>query len=192
MRKSLKKNNISKVRTVVLDTSAFIAGFDPFSSKRYNVTVPNVKEEIKRDSILLLRFEVAIETGKIEVKTPFEKYKIKVENVANKMGDLHLLSETDLDVLAVALELEIEGFKPQIVTDDYSIQNVASKMKIEFIPLTTGGIHKIFEWIRYCPACYKNFVSNYKLVSCSICGTKLKRKPKRKITPGKANEKKKN
>ncbi len=192
MRKFLKKNNISNVRTVVLDTSAFIAGFDPFSSKRYNVTVPNVKEEIKRDSILLLRFEVAIETGKIEVKTPFEKYKIKVENVANKMGDLHLLSETDLDVLAVALELEIEGFKPQIVTDDYSIQNVASKMKIEFIPLTTGGIHKIFEWIRYCPACYKNFASNYKLVSCSICGTKLKRKPKRKITPGKANEKKKN
>jgi len=191
MRKSLKKNNVSDVCTVVLDTSAFIAGFDPFSSKRYNVTVPKVKEEIKRNSILLLRFEVAIETGKIEVKTPVKKHKIKVKNIADKMGDLHLLSETDLDILAVALELEIDGFKPQIVTDDYSIQNVASQMKIEFIPLTTRGIHKIFEWIRYCPACYKKFLSNYKLVSCSICGTKLKRKPKSKINQGKAGEKKK-
>ena len=187
----MKNNNVSDVCTVVLDTSAFIAGFDPFSSKRYNVTVPKVKEEIKRNSILLLRFEVAIDTGKIEVKPPFEKYKTKVKNIADKMGELHLLSETDLDVLAVALELEIDGFKPQIVTDDYSIQNVASQMKIEFIPLTTKGIHKILEWIRYCPGCYKKFLSNYKLVSCSICGTKLKRKPKRKINHGKTSEKKK-
>ena len=171
------------INTVVLDTSAFIAGYDPFSSKRRNITVPKVKDEIKRNSILLLRFEMAIENGKIQLKTPLEKHKMKVKAVANKMGDLHLLSKTDLDVLAVASELQIEGLKPKIVTDDYSIQNVASKMKIEFIPLTTGGINQIFEWIRYCPACYKKFLSNYKMASCSICGTKLKRKPKRKTTP---------
>lgn len=186
---NLINNEDKEINTVVLDTSAFIAGYDPFSSKRRNITVPKVKDEIKRKSILLLRFEMAIENGKIQLKNPLEKHKTKVKYIANKMGDLHLLSETDLDVLAIALELQIDGFKPKIVTDDYSIQNVASQMKIEFIPLTTRGIRKIFKWIRYCPACYKEFLSNYKVSSCSICGTKLKRKPKRN-NPKKPNEKK--
>lgn len=177
----LINNEDKEINTVVLDTSAFIAGYDPFSSKRRNITVPKVKGEIKRNSILLLRFEMAIENGKIQLKNPLEKHKTKVKNIANKMGDLHLLSETDLDVLAIALELQTDGLKPKIVTDDYSIQNVASQMKIEFISLTTGGIRKIFKWIRYCPACYKEFLSNYKVSSCSICGTKLKRKPKKTI-----------
>lgn len=186
----LINNEDKEINTVVLDTSAFIAGYDPFSSKRRNITVPKVKDEIKRNSILLLRFEMAIENGKIQLKNPLEKHKTKVKNIANKMGDLHLLSETDLDVLAIALELQTDGFKPKIVTDDYSIQNVASQMKIEFISLTTGGIHKIFKWIRYCPGCYKEFLSNYKVSSCSICGTKLKRKPKRKTIHEKTSEKK--
>ena len=177
--KNLINNEDKEINTVVLDTSAFIAGYDPFSSKRRNITVPKVKGEIKRNSILLLRFEMAIENGKIQLKNPLEKHKAEVKKIANKMGDLHLLSETDLDVLAIALELQKDGFKAKIVTDDYSIQNVASQMKIEFISLTTGGIRKIFKWIRYCPACYKEFLSNYKVSSCSICGTKLKRKPKK-------------
>jgi UPF0271 protein len=123
---------------------------------------------------------MAIEKGKIEVKTPIEKYKIKAKETANKMGDSYLLSETDLDLLAIALELKIKGLKPKIITDDYSMQNVASQMKIEFIPLATSGIRRVFKWIRYCPACYKKYLSTYNSTNCFICGTKLKRKPKRK------------
>lgn len=127
-----------------------------------------------------MRLELAIENGKIEVKTPAEKYKMKTKNMANRLGDSYLLSETDLDLLAVALELKTEGLNPKIVTDDYSMQNVASQMKIVFIPMATIGINRLLKWIRYCPACYKRYRSNYKLSTCSICGTKLKRKPERK------------
>jgi UPF0271 protein len=143
--------------------------------------VPKVKEEIKSNSILWLRFELAMENGKIEIKTPIEKYKIRIKETANKIGDSYLLSEADLDLLAIALELKAKGIKPKIVTDDYSIQNVASQMKIEFIPLATRGIQRVFEWIRYCPACYKKYLSNFNSTNCSVCGTKLKRKPKKKI-----------
>ncbi len=37
---------------MVLDTSAFLAGFDPFSLSEEQVTVPSVEEEIIRNSII--------------------------------------------------------------------------------------------------------------------------------------------
>jgi UPF0271 protein len=130
---------------------------------------------------------MAIENGKIEVKTPIEEYKTKIKKIANKIGDSYLLSEADLDLLAIALELKTNGVKPKIVTDDYSMQNVASQMKIEFIPLATRGIRRVFKWIRYCPACYKKYLSNFNSTNCSVCGTKLKRKPKKKTGTKKVN-----
>ena len=165
---------------IVLDTSAFIAGYDPFSSKERGIIVSKVQEEIKINSIVSIRLELAIENGIIEVKIPLEEYKMKTIEIANMLGDSHVLSQTDLDLLAIALELKSEGLKPKIVTDDYSMQNVANQMKIDFIPLATMGINHLLKWIRYCPACFKKYSNNYKSKICSICGTKLKRKPERK------------
>lgn len=130
--------------------------------------------------MLSIRLELAIENGKIEVKIPLEEYKMKTIEIANRLGDSHVLSQTDLDLLALALELKSEGLKPIIVTDDYSMQNVSNQMKIDFVPLATLGINHLLKWIRYCPACYKKYNNNFKLKICLICGTKLKRKPERK------------
>jgi rRNA maturation endonuclease Nob1 len=67
-----------------------------------------------------------------------------------------------------------------IATDDYSIQNVANQMGIEFASLATFGIRFRLQWIRYCPACHKKYPANYKFRKCEVCGTELKRKPLRK------------
>ena len=58
---------------VVLDTSAFLAGFDPFSLSAEQVTVPKVEEEILRNSMVKMRFETAIESGKLRVKAPTQR-----------------------------------------------------------------------------------------------------------------------
>ena len=126
-----------------------------------------------------LRLELAIESKKITVRTPLKEFKIKTTDIAKMLGDSHLLSEADLELLALALELKKTGFNPKVVTDDYSIQNVAKQMKIDFIPVTTIGIKRVLKWSRYCPACYKKYNSKYKLNKCSICGNILKRKPKK-------------
>ena len=164
---------------IVLDTSAFVAGFDPFALGVEQVTVPKVEEEIRRNSIVKMRLEVAIESGKLKVKTPTQEFSFKAEASANKVGDSFKLSETDKQLLALALELKASGYTPQIVTDDYSIQNVAAKMGIEFLSLATFGIKRLLEWIRYCPACHKEYSADCKFKECQICGTELKRKPKR-------------
>ncbi|HLE75004.1 MAG TPA: ribonuclease VapC [Candidatus Bathyarchaeia archaeon] len=164
---------------MVLDTSAFLVGFDPFSISEEQATVPKVREEIKTNSMTWVRFKTAVENGKLKVKAPSEEFLNRVKASAITVGDSFFLSETDMQILALALELKAAGYSPQIVTDDYSIQNVAAQMGIEFVALATFGIRRLLEWVRYCPACHREYPANYGSTKCAICGTKLKRKPRK-------------
>jgi UPF0271 protein len=175
------QTNTQQKRIIVLDTSAFLAGFDPFSLSAEQVTVPMVEEEIKRKSMNMLRFTTAIENGKLKVKSPAKEFLISIRKQSSKVGDSFKLSETDNQLLALALELKSEGCIPQIVTDDYSIQNVATQQGIEFLAVATVGIKRLLQWIKYCPACYREYPSTSSNRECTICGTVLKRKPRRTI-----------
>lgn len=164
-------------RAIVIDTSALIAGFDPLSINEELYTVPNVRGEITEDTMSGVRFKTAIESGKVKIKTPEKTFAEKARVFASAVGNSFFLSETDLQVLALALELKTGGYSPLIATDDYSIQNVASEMNVEFAPLSTFGIRRRLRWIRYCPACHRKYPANYKSLRCQVCGTRVKRKP---------------
>lgn len=166
-------------RVVVLDTSAFIAGYDPFASLEEKVTVPAVEAEIRRNCMVKMRFEMAVESGKVKVRSPSPQFMDAAKDSACKAGDAYKLSEADMQLLALALQLKEEGYLTQLVTDDYSIQNVAKQLGIEFSARTTYGIKRLLEWVRYCSACYKEYPADSKIKECKVCGTKLKRKPKR-------------
>ena len=162
---------------IVLDTSAFLTGFDPFSISEEQYTVPAVKEEIRESSMAWVRFKTAVENGKLKVRTPGKIFADKAKSSATFVGDAFFLSEADLQVLALALELKMRGYSPLVATDDYSMQNVADQMGIGFTSLATFGIRFRLQWIRYCPACHKKYPSDYKSRRCEVCGTELKRKP---------------
>lgn len=161
----------------MLDTSAFVAGFDPFSLSEEPYTVPAVRNEIRESSMAWVRFKMAVESGKLKVKTPKNTFVDKVKESAIFVGDAFFLSEADTQVLALALELKTYGHSPLIITDDYSIQNVANQVGIEFTSLATFGIRFRLQWVRYCPACHKKYPAEYKSKKCEVCGTQLKRKP---------------
>ncbi len=169
-------------RVIVLDTSAFLAGFDPFSIGEEQYTIPMVKDEIMKGSMSWVRFKTAVESGKLKVKTPDETFLDEVKKSAKIIGDAFFLSETDFQILALALELKMHGYSPLIATDDYSIQNVADQLSIEFASLATFGIRFRLQWIRYCPACHRRYPADYKSRKCEVCGTELKRKPLKKKT----------
>lgn len=168
------------MKVLVLDTSAFIAGFDPLTVPEEQYTVPEVRNELVVESMTLMRFNTAIESGKMTVKHPKDACFQEIKEAAKNAGDLRYLSEADLQVLALALELKGSGYSPLIVTDDYSIQNVANKIGVEFTSLMTFGIKFRFKWILYCPACYRKYPQEHKSTVCEVCGTELKRKPKKK------------
>jgi UPF0271 protein len=146
-------------------------------------TVPAVKEEITENSTLGFRLKTAEESGKVKIESPDKTYLEKAKHSASEVGDLFFLSETDLQVLALALELKSRGWTPLIATDDYSIQNVAKHVEIGFAPLATFGIRRRLQWLRYCPACHKTYPASYKSSRCEVCGTQLKRKPLRTKDP---------
>ncbi len=173
-------------RVIVLDTSAFVAGFDPFSLGKEQVTVPKVEEEITKNSMNKLRFETALENGRVKVKAPTQEFVNQIKTSSSKVGDSFKLSETDIELLALALELKATGCKPQIISDDYSIQNVAMQHGIEFLALANFGIKRLLEWKRYCPACFREYPANSSSKECKVCGTTLKRKPRRTLKKVKA------
>jgi UPF0271 protein len=163
-----------------LDTSAFIAGFDPFSVDEEQHSVPMVRGELASNSLPWVRFNTAIESGRLRVRTPDTRFLSRVKEASKTVGDMRFLSEVDMQVLALALELKTTGRDPLIVTDDYSIQNVANQISVNFTSLMTFGIRFKLHWILYCPACHRKYPPDYKLKRCEVCGTQLKRKPLRK------------
>ena len=170
----------AKEKIIILDTSAFIAGFDPLTIQNEQYSVPLVKSELFSDSLSWTRLTTAIGSRKLKIKQPAVEFSDKVREASKKVGDALSLSEADRQVLALALELKSAGYSPLIVTDDYSIQNVADQIGVEFAPLMTFGIRFRLNWILYCPACHKKYPSDYRLKTCEVCGTVLKRKPLKK------------
>jgi len=164
----------------VLDTSAFIAGFDPLAITDLVYTVPAVGQELASNSMIYTRFKTAVESGRLRVRTPSHAFLDRVKASSKAVGDVLFLSEVDNQVLALALELKASGDDLLIVTDDYSIQNVANQLGLGFVPLMTFGIRYRLNWVIYCPACHREYQADYKLKTCQACGTELKRKPLRK------------
>jgi UPF0271 protein len=139
-----------------------------------------VREEVSGSPIARIRFKTAIESGRLKIQVPEKIFADKAREAAATVGDAFWLSETDLQVLALALRLKMQGCTPLVVTDDYSIQNMARHLGIEFASLATFGIRRMLKWMRYCPACHRKYPSSYKSKKCQVCGTELKRKPLRK------------
>jgi len=166
-----------KRKSVVLDTSAFIAGFDPSSISEETYSVPEVKAELLNNSISKIRFKTSVKSGKLKIIAPSSEYINFIKRISSEIGDVGFLSEADIAILALAVQLRDNGQNPIIITDDYSIQNVADKLGLEFISLSNYGIRYQLHWILYCPACGKKYPPNQKTMICENCGTQLKRKP---------------
>jgi len=169
-----------KKKAIVLDASAFIAGLDPFSLEGHAFTVPGVRSEVSPSSMGSLRLRLAEESGKLTVKEPSSEALEEARKASALLGDAIKLSDVDVELLALAIELKGEGYETLIITDDYAIQNVAKRLGIAFSPVATFGIKEELTWVVYCPACFARFPGDLAVKECPICGTPLKRKPLRK------------
>jgi UPF0271 protein len=164
---------------IILDTSALIAGYDT-SNRNLHYTVSSVQEELTRNGFKRLRLDLAKRAGKLRVLNPDCRYLKEVEVKATELGEAGSLSTVDKELLALGVQLMAEGNRPIIVSDDYSIQNVADHLDLGYRSLATMGIKRRFEWGVYCPGCRRKFDDPQEMNICPICGTELKRRPIRK------------
>lgn len=157
----------------VLDASAIIGGF--YSKETMNFTTAGVILEIKdlKSKIVL---QSAIENGCITIKDPSPEGVRELETVLRESGDILRLSDVDKNIVALAVTLKNEGFKPTLVTDDYSMQNVLKIIGMPYRSVLTEGIKKIIGWVKICKGCKKEYPPEYQFDECEICGSRIIRK----------------
>ena len=144
---------------VVADASVFILG------KRLEgeiITVPSVERELKD-----IRSKSRLYISNARVQSPSIDALERARSAAKTTGDISVLSKTDLDVLAKAVE-----YGAVLATDDYAVQNVALHLGLRVEPVVQPLIKKKMQRIQRCRACGRAFEGEV----CPDCGTQRKGK----------------
>jgi UPF0271 protein len=154
----------------VLDTSVLYYGKDLPAGFELVIT-PGVARELSREG-MSQRLELLM-AARVRVSFPSERSLRRVKEESEMTGDSRRLSDTDKELLALALDLGYE-----LMTDDYSIQNVARSMGIPVRGMDQKGIAEIFEWQAKCKGCGKLFAADVRV--CDVCGSETRTRRKRK------------
>jgi len=168
------------VKVLVLDTSALVMGLNPSALDLPTYSVPSVMGELAPDTLSYTRFIASQDSSHLTVRKPSSSSVRLVEEASSRVGDVGVLSKADREVLALALDLKLTGLLPTIVSDDYAIQNVSETLGVGHSSLATFGIAKKFDWVYYCPACFRRYRAQDAKSACRVCGTRLKRKVAKK------------
>ena len=100
-------------------------------------------------------------------------------NASSKTGDLDRLSNADISLIALAIELD----DATVMTDDFRVQNVLSSVDIQFLPAGEIGdrkVREIWEWTFRCRGCGRYFDEDPG-PNCHICGSMIGKTRKRSM-----------
>jgi len=161
-----------KQQIFIIDTSALLSGKTFNVSDVKLITTTSVSKELNPGGADFRNFQYLKEMG-LRIISASKGSINKIKNVAQETGDLNKLSEADIEILALALDLnENKNNQIFILTDDYAIQNIANYLNLKFKTMSQRGITKNFKWYYRCPGCGKQFKASIKI--CPICGTETK------------------
>jgi len=162
-------NQQTKLKVYILDTSVIMSG-KPINLDTNMVTTSSVSKEFSPGGKDYRNFQFLIEKG-LKIQDPTKESMKQIKDISTKTGDKERLSQADKEILALALDVNKDD-EAIILTDDYSIQNVAQELKIKFEPVSKRGITKKFKWTYQCRGCGKKFKEN--INTCPICGSSIK------------------
>lgn len=164
-------------RTVVLDTGAVLAGLGPAQSGASGGSVTRfvaperVRDEVRPGGPTGRSLERQLDAGLVLVM-PTSAARERVREAARVSGDLPVLSPTDLDVLAAALDAP-EG--AEVWSDDLAVQNVARRLGVAARPATGRAIRAEVVWHVRCTGCGRYPEAATPAGECPVCGSPLKR-----------------
>jgi UPF0271 protein len=128
-------------------------------------TSPAVMAEVKPGGKIKRWLSYLIEGG-LTIRKPSKDQIEHIRKEAKRTGNYARMSETDFEILALAKELDAI-----LLTDDYSIQNLATVVGVEYRPIAQSGITKKIIWGYRCKGCGVLWEKIYTL--CPICGSKV-------------------
>jgi len=105
----------------------------------------------------------------LTVVSPGRESKENVMIAARKTRDIGVISDTDCELLALALDLDAV-----LYTDDFAIQNIAGVLGVQTNPINQRKAKRV-HWKYRCSGCGRYFNHDGE---CLICGSPIKRKLK--------------
>ena len=154
----------------IIDTSAILSGKQINIDNARMITTSGVSDELKPGGKDYQNFQFLKEQG-LDIQNPTQESIEKIKSISQDTGDIARLSDADVEVLALCLDLNKDN-DVIILSDDYSIQNVANSLGLKFESISQKGIKKSFKWSFRCTGCGKKFKDNINI--CPICGSAIK------------------
>ena len=162
----------------VLDAAALLSNWTQRNPDLEFVTTQGILDELhNRPS--RERAERLVLIGRMRIADSDPDSVRAVGLAASKLGDLQVLSDNDVSLLAIALSIQSAGRTVSVVSSDLSVLNTATVLGFGIIDLTTKMRHQI-TWVLRCPACGHNERQGSKESECPVCGTKLTRRHKKR------------
>jgi endoribonuclease Nob1 len=156
---------------VVFLSSSSSSSSSSASRSRY-CTTQSILDEVKHIKKSHGAIEALIESNILEIINPETQSIERVTTAAKRTGDYTRLSEADISIIALALQ----QMGIVLITNDNTVANLASTLRIPVKSASGKGITERRRWITYCSACGKAFGPN--ATECRLCGNKLRRKYK--------------
>jgi UPF0271 protein len=162
----------------VLDAAALFASYQlmlPHNSKA--VTTKEVVEEV-RDLGSRTSLELSLSAGKLVVVEVPNEFLVEAVRVARDLGEFSKLSKADISLTALMIMLVrvCGGVDVLVVTDDYSIQNIATYLGLKVLGVKRRTIDRVVKYVSVCRLC--GYVDTTGLgVVCPVCGGFMSRRP---------------
>ena len=149
---------------LVLDTSAILSGI-PLQGDL--VTSPLIEKEFSPGGASWRTFQYLKKAG-MKIMLPSTNALSKIRDTSEMTGDMNRLSDADTEILALAYDFKTDGL---LLSDDYSIQNIANLLDIKYSSLSQKGITQIRNWIYRCTGCQR---IGTKGGTCPVCGSPMR------------------
>lgn len=163
---------------VIYDTSAIIRGILNFKSIGCAYTTHSVLRELKKRHANYAKVIALIEANILEVLSPSKKFVEKVKEKATQLGELGKISNTDLEIIALAMSFRSKEEDILVITNDFAIQNILSHLNIKYKSIGQREIREPREYTYECKNCHSKYETRYSF--CPKCGGRVITKTTRK------------
>jgi len=137
------------------------------------VTTSSVLEEV-RNRPSKLRAEMLTLLDRLQEDFPAPESLKAVRLAADKTGDKSVLSEVDIEIIALAHSKKSLGATTTLVSTDFAVLNTARHLGLTVLDPSRRFKHEIV-WALKCPACKHKSRFRTTNLECPVCGTIMRR-----------------